>query len=235
MNSAIWQPLMERIASRRQVIAVDLPGHGLSPPLRQAELSDWADAVAPLLDQYDQPVELLGWSLGGLVAIRLSQRYRPRIASLTLITSNPRFVAARDWPCAVEPRQFDEFAAALHQESSATLRRFLALQTLGLPGAKAKARQLADALAQRGSADQEALAQGLALLLGEDLRDELAALAASGLPIHALLGERDTLVPATLADPLRALIGERAVELLPGAAHGIPFTHSEAIERALLS
>ena len=60
---------------------------------------------------------------------------------------------------------------------------------------------------------------GLALLVQTDLRERLNELAC---PSLWLLGERDTLVPADMAEELHRLLPDAEVLLLPGSAHA-PF------------
>lgn len=100
-----WEPQIQTLALHYRIIAPDLRGHGQSPapldgaPWRMADLAqDVADLLAVLeLDS----VHIVGFSLGGMVALELLQMPRtpstkfgqaaklPHIASLTLINSLP--------------------------------------------------------------------------------------------------------------------------------------------------
>ena len=78
----MWKPLTERLARDRDVIAVDLPGFGESPPLPDgAEPTPQAltGAVVEHLDELglDRPA-VAGNSLGGWVALELARRGRAR-------------------------------------------------------------------------------------------------------------------------------------------------------------
>ncbi|WP_433303476.1 alpha/beta fold hydrolase [Actinoplanes sp. CA-030573] len=83
-----WDPVLDRLAERFDVIAVDLPGHGESPPLpagvepRPAAI---AAAVAAFLDSQGVAApHVAGNSLGGWVALELAAA-RP-LRSLTLLS-----------------------------------------------------------------------------------------------------------------------------------------------------
>ncbi len=66
----------------RQLIVPDLPGHGGSAPLpAAATLRGFADALVPLLDG---PTDVLGHSLGGVVALRLAERHPALVRRLVL-------------------------------------------------------------------------------------------------------------------------------------------------------
>jgi pimeloyl-ACP methyl ester carboxylesterase len=68
-----WDAVLDRLTPHRDVIAVDLPGHGESPPLdlgRGSAIEALDDAIAGLLDQLglDRP-HVAGNSLGGRLAL----------------------------------------------------------------------------------------------------------------------------------------------------------------------
>lgn len=65
----------------RRLIVPDMPGHGASAPLPAATLTGFADALAPLLGE---PTDVLGHSMGGVVALRLAERHPALVRSLVL-------------------------------------------------------------------------------------------------------------------------------------------------------
>lgn len=77
----------------RRLLIPDLPGHGGSPPLpATVGLAGYADAVAACLPG---PVDVVGHSLGGVVALRLAERRPELVRRLVLaaaagITSSTR-------------------------------------------------------------------------------------------------------------------------------------------------
>lgn len=82
-GGAAWNfaELVPLLAGRRLIVP-DLPGHGGSSPLPSAPtLSAFADALAPLLES---PTDVLGHSLGGVVALRLATRQPELVRRLLL-------------------------------------------------------------------------------------------------------------------------------------------------------
>src|SRR3954451_1855706 len=77
-----WNPVVTELARERDVIAVDLPGHGDSPRQPQGAGNtplDQARAVAELLDQLGlASVHVAGNSVGGWVALELGRLQRAR-------------------------------------------------------------------------------------------------------------------------------------------------------------
>ena len=120
----IFEPILPALSADRRVVAVDLPGHGGSPdpgrPLR-AELL--ADDVAALIKE---PVDLMGYSLGGMTALRFAIQYPALVRRLVLVSvaarrsgNHPEVLAAMD---AMAP----EFAEPMKQSPNYALYERLA-------------------------------------------------------------------------------------------------------------
>lgn len=80
-------------------------------------------------------------------------------------------------------------------------------------------RQLQQSIESRGQASTQALNAGLDILLNVDLRQTLKDIDP---PLHWLLGAKDALVPAGLAQHLTEEFAQKNVTLLPEASHA-PF------------
>lgn len=65
----------------RRLIIPDLPGHGGSSPLPASTLAGFADALAAILERR---VDVVGHSLGGVVALRLAERHPSLVRRLVL-------------------------------------------------------------------------------------------------------------------------------------------------------
>jgi pimeloyl-ACP methyl ester carboxylesterase len=81
-----WDPVLAGLVGERDVIAVDLPGHGDSPldrTLPGHTPGDLADSVGELLDDLGlATVHLGGNSLGGWVALELAKKGRARTVTV---------------------------------------------------------------------------------------------------------------------------------------------------------
>ena len=76
---------------RRNVIAVDLPGRGLSGGKPLTSIETMADWLRDLLDELDIPqASVVGHSMGSLVALNFAAKYLDRVRHLALLgTSAP--------------------------------------------------------------------------------------------------------------------------------------------------
>lgn len=208
MHSGLFGPLVDRLARSYTLQLVDLPGHGHSrgsdAPLDPSQLA------AELVDRVPDAA-WLGWSLGGLVALRAALDHRDRVRALVLMASSPRFVQGADWPHGVGPTLFGDFGSALKRDFRGTLDGFLALEALGSNSAQEELGKLRVQAFERGEPSQLALQQGLQLLDQQDLRSELPALR---VPSLWIAGSRDRLVPpGAMAAAAAMAPGARSIQI----------------------
>jgi pimeloyl-[acyl-carrier protein] methyl ester esterase len=218
MVPAVFDPLIAHLPGI-DCLAPPLPGHA-GAPTAPPTLDGWADALAARLPD---GATVLGWSLGGQVAIRLAVRHPDKVARLVLMASTPRFLVGDDWHAGVAPADLDAFAADLLNDAPATLMRFLALQTRGAPGQTALLARLRDDLAAAPAHDAQALADGLELLRTNDLR---AAWRTLTLPVLVVHGARDRLTPLPAGEWLAANAYHARGHWLPAAAHAPGVSHA---------
>ncbi len=86
----MFGPVLPMLAAGRQVIGVDLHGHGRTPlGTREISIVDMGDDMAVLLHAlgYDR-VDVLGYSMGGGVAFRLAVQHPERVRRLVLVSAS---------------------------------------------------------------------------------------------------------------------------------------------------
>jgi pimeloyl-[acyl-carrier protein] methyl ester esterase len=216
LHGGVWESFVPLLEPHFHVLRVDLPGHGGSDWSEEKTLDDMVEAVLAVAPA---AAAWLGWSLGGLVAMRAALLAPARVRALLLLASTPCFVRRPDWQCAMPPELLDTFAAELQQDYLRTLNRFLALQVRGSDKGGEVLRMLRNQLLAKGEPSPGALRAGLDILRNTDLRGGVGALAC---PVLLVTGERDTLVPGAAAGAAAELMPNAAVELIAGAGHA-PF------------
>ncbi len=89
-NANSFVPLAQALP-HLQLLAIDLPGHGQSDHRSldaHYHFLDWVDDVVQLLQLIsDQPVHLIGHSMGGMIATAVSASFPELVSSLVLLDS----------------------------------------------------------------------------------------------------------------------------------------------------
>ena len=227
LNGAVWNGVRDSLAGRFTLHIVDLPGHGHSQGAGTSSLVAMADAVANATPKQSH---LLGWSLGGLVALELARRHSDRVGNLVLVSATPCFLQRDDWPHAVKPAVLADFSARLATNYAATIKSFLALQVLSQPNQRGMINKLLQALTSRGLADPAALAGGLAILQATDLRTQLGEISQKTL---VLQGDHDALTPEPAGRWLAENLQHARYVMMAHAAHAPFLSHRDAFLREL--
>ena len=91
-NDASFQPQLESLAASRRVIAWNMPGYGRSTAMESLSFDFLAATLIQLLDDLEiTTVDLMGQSIGGMVALETSLRYPERIRSQVLVATTSAF------------------------------------------------------------------------------------------------------------------------------------------------
>lgn len=226
LNLRVWDGLARALADERHVLRIDLPGHGRSPwtfAAGEGTLERQAELIAASLPPR---CTLLGWSLGGQLALRIARAHPQQIERLVLVATTPRFVAGEDWPNGVAPAVLSDFAARLAQDTDGTVADFLELQLRGSAVAGQAHAALRAALVAHGRADPAALDAGLSILRTADLRAELGAVEQ---PALVLAGQYDRLVPPAASRTLALALPRGRYHELRRGAHAPFLSHAAEV------
>jgi pimeloyl-[acyl-carrier protein] methyl ester esterase len=225
LNLRVWERMTRQLAARFRVIAIDLPGHGRSdwdPKAASPAAQAWRvhETLAPLTERY----MLLGWSLGGQLAIDLAAALPAGVERLALVATTPRFLAAPGWRCGTPRPLLSRLIHRLHVEGGLAVRDFLALQVRGsAPATAARAlAMLTEAVRTHGAAQLDALVSGLARLRDSDLRRALPQLS---MPALVIAGQRDRVIRPSAGRALAAALPRASYVEIAGAAHAPFLSH----------
>ena len=110
LTARSWDAVAASLSAARTVLAVDLRGHGQSGWPGEYSIALMAQDLRALLERLDEPqVDLVGHSLGGLVALRVAAAQPHRVRRLVLedvgmphsrrpdLPTRPDGVLAFDW------------------------------------------------------------------------------------------------------------------------------------------
>ena len=90
-SSSIWDPFTEKLSEKRQVITIDLPGHGKSGNFAETHSMElMADAVFTILQELNiKEVTLVGHSMGGYVSLAFCKKFLIMTKGIVLLNSTP--------------------------------------------------------------------------------------------------------------------------------------------------
>lgn len=220
-DSSSWSPIMTQLQSLAQVVAIDLPGFGATPALNSFSLDAVVEFIATRLP--DRCV-VMGWSLGGMLALQVAARYPEKVSQVITLASNAKFVAVRDYPSAMPLPVNRQFNKSFSADPAATLKLFSGLLVQGDANERALLKKV------RGLITQQSITStwrdALQLLAQLDNREIFSGLSQPGL--H-LLGESDALVPVNAAPVMAALNALQQVHVLGQAAHALHWSQPEKV------
>lgn len=221
MNLAVFDSLREALP-RTDTSAVDLPGHGRSPwdPARAGFEAQLEDVLAAL----PSCSVLLGWSLGGKLALEIARRHPARVAALVLVSSTPRFAQSTDWPHGMNTGELEAFSSLVEQDWRQTLSDFVWLQLRGSRHAATAQQRVEAALATHGAPHPDALRADLGLLGSVDLRDRVSRVNA---PALVIAGQNDRVTPPGAARWLAAAMPDARYAQIARAGHAAFVSHVE--------
>lgn len=219
-DSRTWQPLLESLQTLASATLIDLPGFGASPAVAEFSLDAVLDKIAA---QLPQDAVVMGWSLGGMLAVQLAARFPERVRAVITLAANLKFVAAPDYPAAM-PRAINrQFNQGFAQDPQATLKLFCGLLAQGDADERGLLKQL-----RRADIDgvTDNWLQALQLLTNLDNRTAFAQLTQTGL--H-LLADNDALVPVAAAELMRQLNPHQEIKIFENTAHALHWSKPQAV------
>jgi pimeloyl-[acyl-carrier protein] methyl ester esterase len=152
-DSRIFASIGTKLSKDYDVLMVDLPGHGQTKGKFES-FSFAAYSILHALDQYlGEPYSLLGWSMGGQIALEMYKQSKKKIetgsekcdcghdhghehghdhaqspiGSLILVSSTPRFVASDDFEIGMNTAVFKKFMKSIESDHKKALADFFRL------------------------------------------------------------------------------------------------------------
>lgn len=194
-------------------IALDLPGFGATPAPPVAWGSeDYAEAIAPVLEEMADQVVVVGHSFGGRVALALAERHPERVRALVLcgVPLLRWTQRARRPPVGY---RFVRFLRRVHLTGEARLER---------------ARQRHGSLDYRNA--KGVMREVLVRVLNENYSEAMGRLRQ---PVHLVWGSEDTVVPIELAERAVGLFAHGELEVVQGCGHLLPSEAPESLSKVL--
>jgi pimeloyl-ACP methyl ester carboxylesterase len=206
------------------LLAPDLPGHGRSAGAPLTTIADMADWTAALLDAAGvAKAQLVGHSMGSLIALETAARHTAKVSALTLIGTAATMTVGPDL---LKAAQANDHAAV----------DMVSIWGLGFQAELGGS--LAPGLWMHGGA-QRVLERCRPGVLFNDLsacnayQNALAAAAQIKIPVMFILGERDMMTPAKAGKALAAALLDSRTVVLRGAGHMMMAERPDELRAAL--
>ena len=229
-SSGQWRALMERLADRFRVLAVDLYGSGKTAawvPDRPMYLDDELALLSPVFQAAGECFHLVGHSFGGAVALKAALAGRDRLISLVLyepVLFSVLVADAPESPAAREILAVRDDTVRLVDEGDlvASAQRFIDYwMGEGAWAATPEARRPALAAAMRSVKPEWHAA------FHEP--STLDAFAAVDVPTLFLTGTRSKASARAVARLLTAVLPRVRMEEIEGVGHMAPLTHPDRV------
>ena len=240
LNADSWEAQMHFLASNGfRSIAHDRRGHGRSgQPWDGNEMDTYADDLATLIETLDlRGIVLIGFSTGGGEVARYVGRHGTgRVAGVVLVSAVPPFMLETDDnPGGVPLEVFDGLRAGSIADRAQLYRDLADGPFFGnnRPGANVS-QGMRDSFWRQGMQSGHRNAyECIAAFSATDFRGDLERFDVPTLVIH---GDDDQIVPFEVGGKASAALVEgAALEVYPGAPHGITDTHKEQLNADLLA
>jgi 3-oxoadipate enol-lactonase len=223
-TTRLWGSAIRLLAAHFDILAVDLPGHGSSPaatvPFSTAELADAVARVATLAGV--RRFYYAGDSLGGQLALKLALGHPDRVIAVSIICSSARVG---------QPEAWLERAAMVRLQGTPVLVGPSAGRWYA-PGFIERQPELVGAmLLELSDTDDESYALCCEALARTDLRSRLGEIE---VPLLAIWGERDTVIPPEDARSVAESVQNGSGIQLAGVAHLAPVENPAEVAAALI-
>lgn len=179
--------------------------------------------------QFSSPLTIVGWSLGGMLALQLAASQPEKIKKLVLVSSTPRFTSCHTYSAGLSPALVKRLAKKIYQDKWQTQLDFYRLMFASSEYHFME--QFNAALAPlMADIPADTLASGLNYLLHTDLRDILAQIM---IPCDIIHGTEDEICPLSAARYLASHLPKGNLHLLDGAGHIPFFTRAQEFQALL--
>jgi len=232
VSGELFREQLRELSARFRVVVPDLPGHGASDAIpQQGGFTGMADAIAQLIRKLQlEPVCLVGWSLGALVAWDLLHRHTDLpVSSLVTVDMVPRLLNDAGWKYGLREgtdyHAFDRDLSLMQSDWPA----FVEIFTARLSSTQQSSKQLAGA---QSAADWAALlpaVQAVAmgnrparmacvwqLMVEQDLRQVLPSL---HLPALVIAGGQSALYGTAAGEWVAAQMPNARLEIMDESGH----------------
>lgn len=219
-NHHVFDSLISQLPEHIECHSLDLPGHGAADTqaLAPFDVIAIADAIASDLPNGSH---LLGWSLGGLIAMYIAARHPEKVKSLVLTATFAKFIASDDYPQGLKNPALAKMVTLFESDYPKYMQQFFQLQFMYRKDKSHVLTTLMPLLTQYGC--PPALSSALDAIYHSDARDMLPNI---NQPTCLIFGNKDTISTVAMGQYLQEHIPTSELVVIDKAAHA-PFLSHE--------
>jgi 3-oxoadipate enol-lactonase / 4-carboxymuconolactone decarboxylase len=225
-TSAMWDPVVGRLAEQVDVLRVDTRGHGLSAPAAvgpRCTVGDLGLDVLALLDELEiGRAHVAGCSLGGMVGMWLAAHRPDRVARLAVLCTSAG---------PLDQGAYEARAETVRREGMAAVADEVVGRWLTAATRERDPRLVEDLIAMVTSIDAESYAQCCEALAQVDL---LAVLPRISAPTLVMTAEEDEALPPEHGQRIAAAVDGARLESVGAAGHVATYEQGGRIAALLL-
>ena len=216
MSGKIWEEFSKVMKYKNKLYIIDLPGMGKSEIIKPYKIDNLIDKIHELIPE---KVTIIGWSLGGQIAMKYYLKYPKAVNYLVCISSTPCFIKKNGWEFGVSRSFFSKFKNDLLNNWQRTLRKFFLLQTQKDEDIENTLKKLENDFMDEQPPTKEGLEKSLEILEKVDIRKDIKNI---NIPTLIISGKQDTISDYKASIWMQSKIKKSQIFVFDSAGH-IPF------------
>lgn len=224
-DRSVFAEQAKRLSKARRVLNIDLRGFGESGNKASYEMTDFVDDIRHLLETLNiQKAVLIGWSMGGAIALAVAAEYPQIISKVILVSSTPCLVQRPDWSTGIPAHDAAQLTQLLASDWAIGAVEFSAMVVNDDERQTEREFIKQVCLKSRRSANLSTIET----IGKKDLRSTLFAITR---PVDVICGTHDRICPKEASEYMARVTGGR-VCLIEGAGHAPFLTRADEFETA---
>ncbi len=221
-NLRLWSGQVGYFSGNYKVMRMDLPGHGqtswkkMSLSMMARDLEEGAEILG------FQQINVVGSSLGGLIAIQWFDLFPKRFKRMALVGALPKFLHSADYPYGLELEQLKKLDGQLETDYPAIVNIFFRSLFTRQERQTSRFKYFARFEKNEAVPRKEALREFLNVLEKEDLRKTFDKFNQHSIPLQILSGAEDPICSKEAVSYLQRELPPARVKFFKDCGH-FPF------------
>ena len=187
MSGKIWDEFSKLMKNKNKLYVIDLPGMGKSELINPYKIDD---LISKINKSIPKKITIIGWSLGGQIAMKYYLKYPKSVNSLVCISSTPCFIKKPGWDFGVSINFFSKFKKELLNNWQKTLSKFFLLQIKEDEEKKNILKKLENSFMNEQPPNKKGLEKTLEILEEMDIRNDIKNI---NIPTLIISGKKDAI------------------------------------------